>query len=197
STTTPQNQDYTMVNMPALSPTMESGTVTEWHKQPGDELAAGDVICEVETDKATVAFDVQDDGVLAKIISAAGSGEVRVGDPVAVIVEDADAYALFVKADAAGEVALDGGDGGGVEDSAEADAIPAAPPASDGSGSSTSLPARSVPDEFLFAPSARHMAQSKGIDASSLEGTGKGGRITKADLVTALAKGVVFPAAQT
>ena len=59
--------------MPALSPTMESGTVTEWHKAPGDELSAGDVICDVETDKATVAFDVQDDGVLAKIISAASS----------------------------------------------------------------------------------------------------------------------------
>ncbi|CBJ29861.1 Dihydrolipoamide S-acetyltransferase [Ectocarpus siliculosus] len=131
--------DFTVVNMPALSPTMESGTVTEWHKSPGDELSAGDVICDVETDKATVAFDVQDDGVLARIISEAGSGEVSVGSPVAVIVEDADAYAAFVKADAAGE--------------------------------------------------------SKGIDASSLEGTGKGGRITKADLVLALAKGVEFPAA--
>lgn len=183
-----------MVNMPALSPTMESGTVTEWHKAPGDELSAGDVICDVETDKATVAFDVQDDGVLAKIISAAGSGEVSVGSPVAVIVEDADAYAAFVKADAAGEVAVDGG-AGGVGGSTEATA-PTASGDSSSSSSGSSLPARSVPQEFLFAPAARHMAQSKGIDASALEGTGKGGRITKADLVTALAKGVVFPPAQ-
>lgn len=181
-----------MVNMPALSPTMESGTVTEWHKQPGDELSAGDVICDVETDKATVAFDVQDDGVLANIISAAGSGEVRVGDPVAVIVEDSDAYAAFVKADDAGEVALEGGG----EESSEAAPEAASPASDDGGSSTTSVPSRSVPEEFLFAPSARHMAQSKGIDASSLEGTGKGGRITKADLVTALAKGVVFPDAQ-
>ena len=93
-----------MLNMPALSPTMESGTIAQWHKVPGDELSAGDVICDVETDKATVAFDVQDDGVLAKIISEPGSGEVQVGSPVAVIVEDADAYEAFVKADAAGEV---------------------------------------------------------------------------------------------
>ena len=191
-----------MVNMPALSPTMESGTVTEWHKAPGDELSAGDVICDVETDKATVAFDVQDDGVLAKIITAAGSGEVTVGGPVAVIVEDADAYEAFVKADAAGEVVLDVGGAGGGDDGAEAAAEAAAaasPPPSasgdSGSSGSGSLPARSVPDEFLFAPAARHMAQSKGIDASTLEGTGKGGRITKADLVTALAKGVVFPPA--
>lgn len=191
-----------MVNMPALSPTMESGTVTEWHKAPGDELSAGDVICDVETDKATVAFDVQDDGVLAKIISAAGSGEVTVGSPVAVIVEDAEAYAAFVKADAAGEVAFDDGAGGGGAGAEEAAAAAAAPSSSASvdsattTSSSSSLPARSVPEEFLFAPAARHMAQSKGIDASALEGTGKGGRITKGDLVTALAKGVVFPPAQ-
>ncbi|CAN0276064.1 unnamed protein product [Ectocarpus sp. 6 AP-2014] len=194
--------DFTVVNMPALSPTMESGTVTEWHKSPGDELSAGDVICDVETDKATVAFDVQDDGVLARIISEAGSGEVSVGSPVAVIVEDGNAYAAFVKADAAGEVDL--GALGGEGDTAEAAAAAAAAPvaAADSSSSSISssssssnLPERSVPEAFLFAPAARHMAQSKGIDASSLEGTGKGGRITKADLVLALAKGVEFPAA--
>lgn len=180
--------------MPALSPTMESGTVTEWHKSPGDELSAGDVICDVETDKATVAFDVQDDGVLARIISEAGSGEVSVGSPVAVIVEDGDAYAAFVKADAAGEVDL-GALGGGGDTAEEAAPTASGDSSSSSSSSSSSLPERSVPEAFLFAPAARHMAQSKGIDASSLEGTGKGGRITKADLVLALAKGVEFPAA--
>ncbi|CAM9454516.1 unnamed protein product [Ectocarpus fasciculatus] len=189
--------DFTVVNMPALSPTMESGTVTEWHKSPGDELSAGDVICDVETDKATVAFDVQDDGVLARIISEAGSGEVSVGSPVAVIVEDGDAYAAFVKADAAGEVDLGAlGGGGGTAEAAPVAAPTASTDSSSSSSSSSSnLPERSVPEAFLFAPAARHMAQSKGIDASSLEGTGKGGRITKADLVLALAKGVEFPAA--
>ncbi|CAM9479234.1 unnamed protein product [Ectocarpus sp. 4 AP-2014] len=187
--------DFTVVNMPALSPTMESGTVTEWHKSPGDELSAGDVICDVETDKATVAFDVQDDGVLARIISEAGSGEVSVGSPVAVIVEDSDAYAAFVKADAAGEVDLAALGGGGDTAEAAPAVAPVATADSSSSSSSSNLPERSVPEAFLFAPAARHMAQSKGIDASSLEGTGKGGRITKADLVLALAKGVEFPAA--
>lgn len=183
--------------MPALSPTMESGSVTEWHKSPGDELAAGDVICDVETDKATVAFDVQDDGVLAKIISAAGSDEVVVGSPVAIIVEDAEAYAAFVKADAAGEVALGGTAPVGAP--APAAAVAVEEEIADKGVSTASgdhAPTRSVAAEFLFAPSARHMAQSKGIDASVLQGTGKGGRITKADLVTALAKGVVFPSTQ-
>lgn len=186
-----------MVNMPALSPTMESGSVTEWHKSPGDELAAGDVICDVETDKATVAFDVQDDGVLAKIISAAGSGEVVVGSPVAIIVEDAEAYAAFVKADAAGEVALDGAASVGAPAPAASAAVGEV--VADNGVSTASgdhAPTRSVAAEFLFAPAARHMAQSQGIDASALQGTGKGGRITKADLVTALAKGVVFPSTQ-
>ncbi|CAB1119718.1 unnamed protein product [Ectocarpus sp. CCAP 1310/34] len=190
--------DFTVVNMPALSPTMESGTVTEWHKSPGDELSAGDVICDVETDKATVAFDVQDDGVLARIISEAGSGEVSVGSPVAVIVEDGDAYAAFVKADAAGEVDFAALGGGGDTAEAAVAAPVAAADSSSGSSSSSSssnLPERSVPEAFLFSPAARHMAQSKGIDASSLEGTGKGGRITKTDLVLAMAKGVEFPAA--
>lgn len=166
---------------------MESGSITQWHKAPGDELSAGDVICDVETDKATVAFDVQDDGVLAKIISAAGSGEVVVGGPVAIVVEDAEAYAAFVNADATGEVAVDAAAPAGA--GAEEGAVPATPAAAIASSSG---PPRTVPAEFLFAPSARHMAQSKGIDASALEGTGKGGRITKADLVTALGKGVVF-----
>lgn len=182
-----------MVNMPALSPTMESGTVTEWHKQPGDELGAGDVICDVETDKATVAFDVQDDGVLAKIIAAAGSGEITVGGPVAVIVEDAAAYAAFVKADAAGEVRLDGAEAGAAGGAMVPEQEGPSVTASSESPAAGGGPVRTVAEEFLYAPSARHMAQSKGIDASTLQGTGRGGRITKADLVTALGKGLVFP----
>ncbi|CAM9471917.1 unnamed protein product [Sphacelaria rigidula] len=184
--------------MPALSPTMERGTVTQWLKQPGDALSAGDVICEVETDKATVAFDVQDDGVLAKIISDATTGEVAVGDPVAIVVEDSDAYAVFTKADAAGDVKLGAAAaaeaaGSGADASADSSTAVAGAAAAGSAGGVQ----RTVPAEFLYAPSARHLAQSKGIDASALEGTGKGGRITKADLVSALERGVKFPALDT
>lgn len=184
-----QTKDYTVVNMPALSPTMEHGTVTEWLKKPGDELTAGDVICEVETDKATVAFDVQDDGVLAKIISAAGSGEIAVGDPVAIVVADSGAYASFVKADTAGEIEI--GRAGGESTAKDAGGAEVEGAADLSTGGELE---RTVPREFLYSPSARHMAQSKGIDASMLKGTGKGGRITKEDLVIALGKGVEFPA---
>eukprot|EP00953_Heterococcus_sp_UTEX-ZZ885_P012389 7103-Heterococcus_DN1.PRE.1 len=67
--------EYVVVNMPALSPTMEVGTITKWSVEPGTALAPGDVLCEVETDKATVSFEVQEDGVLAKVLVLAGGGE--------------------------------------------------------------------------------------------------------------------------
>lgn len=189
-----------MVNMPALSPTMERGAITQWHKAPGDELSAGDVMCEVETDKATVAFDVQEDGVLAKILSAAGSGEVSVGDPVAVIVEDSEVYSAFAKADAAGEIpAPVAGTAGPGTAATTAGAEALSGPTTDAvavGGGSAGGPERTVPIENLYAPSARHMAQSRGIDASGLQGTGKGGRITKEDLVLALRSGTVFPPLQ-
>jgi pyruvate/2-oxoglutarate dehydrogenase complex dihydrolipoamide acyltransferase (E2) component len=88
---------HEVVPMPALSPTMEAGTIASWLVKEGESYTAGDAICEVETDKATVTFDAQDDGVLAKIL--VGTGEVKVGDPLMVIVEEAeyvDAFADFV-----------------------------------------------------------------------------------------------------
>ena len=79
---------HEVVGLPALSPTMESGTIASWTISEGDSFGAGDVICEVETDKATVAFESQDDGVLAKILVQAGGSEIKVGDPICVVVED-------------------------------------------------------------------------------------------------------------
>jgi pyruvate dehydrogenase E2 component (dihydrolipoamide acetyltransferase) len=177
--------------MPALSPTMEVGTITKWSVEPGTALAPGDVLCEVETDKATVSFEVQEDGVLAKVLVQAGGGEVKVGSPVAVTVEDAAAYEAFKKADAAGEIKLGG------DSTADAAAAPAPAakdePAKDESKAAGASPKRTVADRFVYAPSARHMAANLGIDATALQGTGKGGRITKADLITALNGGREFP----
>ncbi|CAM9122132.1 unnamed protein product [Discosporangium mesarthrocarpum] len=185
------NVDYTVVNMPALSPTMERGTITQWHKGAGDELSAGDILCDVETDKATVAFDTQDEGILAKVIAEAGGAEVAVGDPVAIIVEDTEAFAAFGKADAAGSITLPAPGTKGIVET-----TPESGPAAAAGGEAVARsggPQRTVAPEFLFAPSARHIAESKGIDASSLEGTGKEGRITKGDLIKALAQEIQFP----
>ena len=79
---------HTELAMPALSPTMSQGNLLEWKKQEGEAVAAGDVYCEVETDKATMEWEAQEDGFLAKILVAAGTKDIAVGTPVAIVVED-------------------------------------------------------------------------------------------------------------
>ena len=89
---------HEVVGLPALSPTMEQGTIAKWSVEEGAAFAAGDVICEIETDKATVDFEAQDDGVVAKYLQPAGA-EVAVGAPIMVVVEDtadAGAFSDFV-----------------------------------------------------------------------------------------------------
>eukprot|EP00588_Corethron_pennatum_P010396 CAMPEP_0194267002 /NCGR_PEP_ID=MMETSP0169-20130528/1700_1 /TAXON_ID=218684 /ORGANISM="Corethron pennatum, Strain L29A3" /LENGTH=165 /DNA_ID=CAMNT_0039007795 /DNA_START=44 /DNA_END=537 /DNA_ORIENTATION=- len=81
--------------MPALSPTMETGSIAGWNLQEGEAFAAGDVLCEVETDKATVDYEAQDDGVLAKILKTAGSGDIPVGVPICIVVEEESEVPAF------------------------------------------------------------------------------------------------------
>jgi len=81
--------------MPALSPTMDAGTISEWKVGEGDTFIAGDSLAEIETDKASIDFEAQDDGVVAKILVEAGSGEIKVGVPILVTVEEEDDVAAF------------------------------------------------------------------------------------------------------
>jgi pyruvate dehydrogenase E2 component (dihydrolipoamide acetyltransferase) len=86
---------HIVVGMPALSPTMESGTISKWNVGTGDSFSAGDSLAVIETDKATIDFEAQDDGVVAKILVPAGSGELNVGSPIMVTVDDAADVAAF------------------------------------------------------------------------------------------------------
>lgn len=86
---------HLVVGMPALSPTMEAGTISAWNVKEGDAFSAGDSLADIETDKASIAFEAQDDGVVAKILVAAGIGEVKVGTPIMVTVEEEDSVAAF------------------------------------------------------------------------------------------------------
>ena len=87
---------HIVVGMPALSPTMETGTISKWNVSPGDQFAAGDSLAVIETDKATIDFEAQDDGVVAKILVEAGTGgEVTVGAPIMVTVEEVGDVAAF------------------------------------------------------------------------------------------------------
>eukprot|EP00979_Chaetoceros_neogracilis_P008477 scaffold1887_cov267-Chaetoceros_neogracile.AAC.10 len=87
--------DHLVVGMPALSPTMETGTISKWNVKEGDSFIAGDSLAEIETDKASMDFEAQDDGVVAKILVEAGSGDVVVGKPIIVTVEEEDEVAAF------------------------------------------------------------------------------------------------------
>lgn len=86
---------HLVVGMPALSPTMEAGTISSWKVGEGESFSAGDSLAEIETDKATIDFEAQDDGVVAKILVEAGSGEINVGVPILVTVEEEDDVGAF------------------------------------------------------------------------------------------------------
>merc|ERR1719435_716624 len=78
----------TVINMPSLSPTMSEGTIVKWYKQEGESIAAGDVLCDIQTDKAVVSMECDDDGVVAKILVSEGSEPVNIGVPIAIMVEE-------------------------------------------------------------------------------------------------------------
>ena len=86
---------HLVVGLPALSPTMEFGSLAEWYKEPGDAFTAGDALAKIETDKATIDFEAQDDGHVAKLLVAAGGGDIPVGAPILITVEEAEDVAAF------------------------------------------------------------------------------------------------------
>lgn len=153
----------------------------------GEELSAGSVICDITTDKAIVPFEVQDDAVIAKYLIGAGT-EVPTGTPVAIFVEDADDFAAFQAADAEGLIVFPESNGTASSTLSSNSAIPVPPDSVE-----TVIPNRSVATDALLMPAASHLAASKGIDVTALTGTGRGGRITKGDILLALAEGVIFP----
>ena len=167
----------TEILMPALSPTMEEGTLAKWLVKEGDTVSSGDLLAEIETDKATMEFEAVDEGTIGKLLVAEGTEGVKVNTPIAVLLAEGesadDAPAPKEKApeapkapDAGAETAPKGGS----EKAAPAEKSPApAAPTKDG--------------ERIFAsPLARRIAAEKGLDLASLKGSGPHGRIVKADV---------------
>jgi pyruvate dehydrogenase E2 component (dihydrolipoamide acetyltransferase) len=170
--------------MPALSPTMTEGNLAAWLKAEGDTVAAGDVLAEIETDKATMEVEAVDEGVLGKILIAAGTEGVAVNTPIAILLEDGeDATAL-----AAAQTAIPAAAPAAVPAPAPAPAAEAAPPPQP-----VAAPAPPAPTDgtrVFASPLARRMASQAGIDLAQLSGSGPHGRIVKADIEAALAGGV-------
>ena len=172
----------TNILMPALSPTMTEGTLARWLKKEGDTIKAGDVIAEIETDKATMEVEAVDEGVLGKILVADGAAGVKVNEPIAILVDAGEAVPSGAAPAPAPKAAA--------EPAATAAPVPqaaAAPAAAVANGHDTS--------RVFASPLARRMAQQAGIDLSGLKGSGPNGRIVRADIEAAQKGGVAAPAA--
>ncbi len=173
----------TEILMPALSPTMEEGTLAKWLVNVGDTVKAGDVIAEIETDKATMEVEAVDEGVVESILVAAGTEGVKVNAVIAKLKDEGGAAAPAAKAAPAAAPAK-----AEVAPPAKVEAPKAAP-------APVPAPVKAAGGARIFAsPLARRLAAQAGIDLANVKGSGPHGRIVKADLANA-PKGLAAPAA--
>jgi pyruvate dehydrogenase E2 component (dihydrolipoamide acetyltransferase) len=176
------------LKMPALSPTMEEGTLAKWLVKEGDTVSSGDILAEIETDKATMEFEAVDEGKIAKILVAEGTDGVKVGAPIAILAGDGESVEAAATPAPAKE-----------EKKAEApkaepevakpqavrtEPVEALPSPSDKkvSPSTSSRRTDHGNDRIKASPLARRLAEAQGIDLSAITGSGPGGRIVRADL---------------
>jgi pyruvate dehydrogenase E2 component (dihydrolipoamide acetyltransferase) len=188
--------------MPALSPTMEKGNLAKWLKKEGDKVKSGDILAEIETDKATMEYEAVDDGTLAKILVPEGSADIAVNQPIAILATEGE------------DVKAAAGSGGAPVKAAPAPAVaasaapaaspaPAAPPAAQ---PAAAAPAASPPKAPATSPStnghgrifasplARRLAKALGIDIGRIPGSGPHGRIIARDVETAKSGGTALRA---
>jgi len=174
------------LKMPALSPTMEEGTLAKWLVKEGDEVKSGDILAEIETDKATMEFEAVDEGKIAKILVPEGTDGVKVGAPIAIMAGEGEAVSDAPKADtpAPAPPKAPAAPKPDVTPAAPAPAAVETPPAPP----QPAAPPRAEGDRVKASPLARKLAQAQNIDLSKLQGTGPGGRIVRADVDTAAGK---------
>ncbi len=161
----------TEILMPALSPTMEEGTLAKWLVKEGDVVKSGQIIAEIETDKATMEFEAVDEGKIGKILVAEGTAGVKVNAPIAVLLDDGESLS-DVKAAAP----------------AKAEVAPSAPVVAVAAAASPAPTAQIAEGKRVFAsPLARRIARDKGLDLAQIAGSGPHGRIVRADVEGATA----------
>ncbi|KZY04734.1 MULTISPECIES: pyruvate dehydrogenase complex dihydrolipoamide acetyltransferase [unclassified Sulfitobacter] len=187
----------TEILMPALSPTMEEGTLAKWLVKEGDTVSSGDLLAEIETDKATMEFEAVDEGTVGKILVAEGTEGVKVNTPIAVLLEEGES---------ADDIASGGDDAKPKDDAADKSSHAEPAGASDkteptagygrgetdatpkqGSGGTSGSEGKSADKgERIFAsPLARRIAADRGLDLKDIEGSGPHGRIVKSDVENA------------
>jgi len=188
---------HKVLAMPNLSPTMTKGTITKWYKKEGDSFSAGDVICDVETDKATVGFEMVDVGFLAKIIVPTGTKDVALGMPVAVIVDDAKDVAAFKDYTPAPQQAKK--EAPKKAEIKKPEPVKEAPKA-ETKKETCKLKEEAKPvtkkeeklpsqEQYRASPAARKIAADHNIDLGKIRGSGKHGLVSKGDVLEYLAGG--------
>jgi pyruvate dehydrogenase E2 component (dihydrolipoamide acetyltransferase) len=163
--------------MPALSPTMTEGNLAKWHKKEGDAVESGDVLAEIETDKATMEVEAVEEGILGKIVVPEGTADVAVNAVIALLLEDGEDASALDGADTSGGAAAPAPT---AEAPKAAPATPAAP---------TAAPAAASGDRVIASPLAKRIAAQEGLDLAAISGTGPRGRVVKRDVDAALASG--------
>jgi pyruvate dehydrogenase E2 component (dihydrolipoamide acetyltransferase) len=192
----------TQVLMPALSPTMTEGNLAKWHKKEGDKVKAGDILAEIETDKATMEFEAVDEGTLGRILVPEGTKGVQVNQPIAVILGDgektSDITASAAPPPKAAAPAPSVPKPALAAAVAGAAAVRPAPTPAPIPRPSAALPPRAAFARRVFvSPLARRLAEKSNIDLSRLSGSGPHGRIVKADVEAALTRGPAASAEPT
>lgn len=169
--------------MPALSPTMTEGTLAKWVKQKGDTVESGDVIAEIETDKATMEVEAVDEGVLGKIVISEGTEGVAVNSVIAVLLEEGEEQSALDGYEA-------GASAGASVENAKEDVAAQSASSSEGVAAETKQIAAGNNNERVFAsPLARRIAAQENVNISSIAGSGPHGRIIRDDVVAAVESG--------
>ena len=166
--------------MPALSPTMTEGTLLKWHVKEGDEIGSGDILAEIETDKATMEVEAVEEGRIGKLLVAEGAEGVAVNAPIAVLLEEGEDESAIAAAPAPAPATAP----------AAATPAPAAP-----SAAPVPTAAPKSGERNLASPLAKRMARQAGLDLAAIRGSGPHGRVIKRDIEAALAAGAPAAAA--
>ncbi|OHV21456.1 pyruvate dehydrogenase complex dihydrolipoamide acetyltransferase [Rhizobium sp. RMa-01] len=175
------------ITMPALSPTMEEGNLSKWLVKEGDTVKSGDVIAEIETDKATMEVEAVDEGTVAKLVVAAGTEGVKVNALIAVLAADGEDVAAA--ASGAGSAAPAKADAAPAEKAEAAPAPTPSAPAAAPAPANAPAAVSSSGNRTFSSPLARRLAREAGIDLSAVAGSGPHGRVVKSDVEAAVAGG--------
>ncbi len=187
------------ITMPALSPTMEEGNLAKWLVKEGDKVAPGDVIAEIETDKATMEVEAVDEGTVAKLVVPAGTEAVKVNALIAILAADGEDVAEAAKGGAAAPAKAEAKAEAPKQEAKVEAAAPAvagngfvgnaSPASAGGDRVGNSAPASASGERIFASPLARRLAKEAGLDLSAVSGSGPHGRIVKTDVEKAAASG--------